>query len=139
MSKSGFWMGRGVMPVLLVAMAAGMMLGCASKEQKALDQAKKQALSTGQPQQVASVDRDGNTITTVVQPPPPGQKDPTVVTTTAPPAAGAAKPSPKDPTVSAWGADGQPLVQDHTGSAQSAPAQSESGQSGSGQSGSAKP
>lgn len=129
MLRSGFWMGRGVMPVLAVAMAAGMTLGCASKEQKALDQAKKQALSTGQPQQVASVDKDGNTITTVVQPPSQGQKEPTVVTTTAPPPQGAAKPSPKGPTVSALGAGGQDPAQDQSGSAQS----------GSDQAGSAKP
>ena len=45
MLKVGLWMGRGVAPALAVAMAAGMMLGCASKEQKALEQAKKQALS----------------------------------------------------------------------------------------------
>jgi hypothetical protein len=134
MLKFGSWMGRGVMPALAVAMMAGMVLGCASKEQKALDQAKKQALSSGQPQQVASVDKDGNTITTVVQPPAPGQKEPTVVTTTAPPAPGTAKPSPKDPAVSVLRADGQDQAQDQTG-----PSQSGSPQPGPGQPASAKP
>jgi len=101
MLNAGLWKRRCVVPALGLAMAAGMLMGCASKEQKALEQAKKQALATGQPQQVASVDKDGNTTTTVVQPPAQGQKEPTVVTTTAPPAPGAPKPSPKGPTVSA--------------------------------------
>jgi hypothetical protein len=74
--------------------------GCASKEQKALEQAKKQAVATSQPQQVVSVDNNGVTTTTIVQPPAQGQKDPTVVTTTAPPPAGGAKPSPSGPVVS---------------------------------------
>jgi hypothetical protein len=100
MTNAGLWVRRGVVAVLALAVTAGMM-GCASKEQKALDQAKKQALSTGQPQQVSSVDKEGNTTTTVVQPPAAGQKEPTMVTTTAPPPAGAPKPSPKGPTVSA--------------------------------------
>jgi len=127
MFMSGLWMRRGIMPALAVAMAAGMMLGCASKEQKALDQAKKLALSSGQPQKVASVDKDGNTITTVVQPPAPGQKEPTVVTTTAPPAPGAAKPSPRDPTVSLLREDGQDPAQDQAGPAQSGSVQPGSG------------
>jgi hypothetical protein len=108
-------------------MTAGMP-GCTNKEQKALDLAKKQALSTGQPQQVSSVDQYGNTTTTVVQPPAPGQKEPTLVTTTAPPPAGAPKPSPKGPTVSALQngsqADGSqaqnPSGSDQSGSAASA-------------------
>src|SRR5579863_5171110 len=74
--------------------------GCASKEQKALEQAKKQAVATSEPQQVVSVDKNGVTTTTIVQPPAQGQKDPTVVTTTAPPPAGGAKPSPSGPVVS---------------------------------------
>ena len=86
-------------PVLALAVLAGMA-GCASQQEKALEQAKKQAAATGQPQQVVSVDKDGNTTTTVVQPAPQGQSQPTVTTTTAPPAAGAPKPSPKGPTVS---------------------------------------
>lgn len=91
---------RCTMPALALVMA-GAMFGCSSKQEKALEQAKQQAAKTGQPQQVVSVDKDGNTITTVVQPPAQGQKDPTVVTTTTPPATGQPKPSPKEPTVSA--------------------------------------
>ena len=100
------WLRWGFVPALVLAMG---LAGCGSKEQKALDQAKKQAVATGQPQQVSSVDRDGNTITTVVQPPAQGQKQSTVTTTTAPPPAGGPKPAPKDPTVSVLGQqDGQP-------------------------------
>lgn len=84
---------------LAAALLAGLS-GCASKQQKALDQAEKQAAATGQPQQVVSVDSSGNTITTVVQPPASGQKQPTVTTTTTPPATGAPAPKPSDPTVS---------------------------------------
>src|ERR1700756_1708691 len=83
------------------ALALVLLAGCASKQEKALEQAKKQALATGQPQQVGSVDKDGPTPTTVVEPPTAGQKEPTLVTTTAPPAAGAPAPKPSEPTVSA--------------------------------------
>lgn len=86
-----------LLPLLLLAAT----VGCASKQEKALEQAKKQAVATGQPQQIVSVDKDGVTTTTVVQPPAQGQKDPTIVTTSAPPAAGAPKPSPSGPVVSA--------------------------------------
>ena len=100
MSQAGYWIRRGSAPVLALALAAGMS-GCASKQEKALEQAKKQAVATGQPQQVVSVDKDGTTSTTVVQPPEAGQKQPTVVTTTAPPAPGATAPKPSEPVVSA--------------------------------------
>lgn len=104
MRNAGSILRRASAPVVAltvaVLMTAGMLAGCASKQQKALDEAKKQAASTGQPQQVVSVDKDGNTITTVVQPPAQGQTQPTLVTTTAPPMPGAAKPSPKEPAVS---------------------------------------
>jgi hypothetical protein len=87
----------GVSALAVVLLAAG---GCASKQEKALELAKKQAIATSQPQQVVSVDNNGVTTTSVVQPPAQGQKDPTVVTTSAPPAAGAPKPSPSGPMVS---------------------------------------
>ncbi|HWE83601.1 MAG TPA: hypothetical protein VG267_01560 [Terracidiphilus sp.] len=86
--------------MLAAALLAGLS-GCASKQQKALEQAEKQAAATGQPQQVVSVDSNGNTVTTTVQPPATGQKQPTLTTTTTPPAAGAPAPKPSDPTVSA--------------------------------------
>src|SRR6266700_7681702 len=100
MLQSSSWMQRAAVPALSLVLAASLF-GCASKQEKALEQAKKQAATTGQPQQVVSVDKDGITSTTVVQPPAQGQRDPTLVTTSAPPAAGAPKPSPSGPVVSA--------------------------------------
>lgn len=92
------WIRRGSVPALAFVLA---ICGCSSRQEKALEQAKKQAVATGQPQQVVSVDKQGVTTTTVVQPPAQGQKEPTVVTTSAPPTAGEAKPSPSEPVVSA--------------------------------------
>ena len=86
-----------LLPLVLCAAA----VGCASKQEKALEQARKQAVATGQSQQVVSVDKDGVATTTIVQPPAQGQKDPTIVTTSAPPPAGAPKPSASGPVVSA--------------------------------------
>lgn len=106
MPKTFLSIRRAGVPALAVVLLAAVT-GCASKEQKALDQAKKEAVATGQPQQVVTVDSNGVTTTTVVQPPAQGQKDPTVVTTTAPPPAGAPKPSASGPVVSAV-SDGQP-------------------------------
>ncbi|WP_058187648.1 hypothetical protein [Terracidiphilus gabretensis] len=82
-------------------LALGFLAGCSSKEQKALDQAKQQAASTGQPQQVVSVDNNGTTTTTVVQPPATGQKQQAITTTTAPATEGQPKPASSDPKVSA--------------------------------------
>jgi hypothetical protein len=87
-------------PVLVVALAVAALSGCASKEEKALDQAKQQAAKTGQPQQVVTVDKNGTTTTTIVQPPASGQTTQAVTTTVTPPTAGAAAPSPSGPTVS---------------------------------------
>lgn len=85
----------------LLALAALMLAGCASKEEKALQQAKAQAAKTGQPQQVVTVDKTGTTTTTVVQPPAQGQTAQAVTTTTTPAAAGAPVAPPSGPTVSA--------------------------------------
>jgi hypothetical protein len=82
-------------------LALGFLAGCASKQQKAIDQAKQQAASSGQPQQVVSVDNNGTTTTTVVQPPANGTKQQAMTTTTAPPPAGQPKPASSGPTVSA--------------------------------------
>jgi hypothetical protein len=86
-------------PVLALMVLAGMA-GCRSQQEKALEEAKKQAATSGQPRQVVSVDKDGTTTTTVVQPPAQGQTQPTVTTTTAPPPAGQPKPAPMAPKVS---------------------------------------
>jgi hypothetical protein len=98
--KKGNWLIRksGVSALVIVLTTLG---GCVSSQEKAVEQAKKQAVATGQPQQVVSVDNSGVTTTTVVQPPGQGQKDPTVVTTTAPPPAGAPAPKPSAPVISA--------------------------------------
>ena len=92
---------HGKRSLALLALAALMLAGCASKEEKALEQAKAQAAKTGQPQQVVTVDKTGTTTTTVVQPPAQGQTAQAVTTTTAPPPAGAPAPPPSGPTVSA--------------------------------------
>jgi len=88
------------MPVLLVLVAA-FLSACTSKQEKALDQAEKQAATTGQAQQVVSVDKNGTTTTTVVQPPAAGQTKGAIATTVTPLAAGAPVPAPSGPTISA--------------------------------------
>ena len=82
-------------------LAVGLLSGCASKAEKALQQAEKQAASTGQPQQVVTVDKNGTTTTTVVQPPAQGQKQEAITTTTTPAPAGQPLPKPSGPTISA--------------------------------------
>src|ERR1019366_4730899 len=67
-----------------LALAVALMAGCSSKEDQAIEAAKKQAAATGQAQQVVSVDKNGNTTTTVVQPPAPGQTAQAVTTTVTP-------------------------------------------------------
>ncbi|MGD0730184.1 MAG: hypothetical protein ABR956_02895 [Terracidiphilus sp.] len=87
--------------ILVLALAAGILSGCESKQEKALDQAKQQAVKTGQPQQVVTVDKSGTTTTTVVQPPASGQTNQAMQTTVAPPTPGTPAPAPSGPTVSA--------------------------------------
>jgi hypothetical protein len=88
-------------PVLALMLVAATLSGCKSRQDEALDQARKQATATGQAQQVVSVDKNGTTTTTVVQPPAAGQKIEAITTTTVPPVAGAPIPPPSSPTVSA--------------------------------------
>src|ERR1022692_4961415 len=88
-------------PILVLVLVAAILSGCSSKEEQALDQAKKQAATTGQAQQVVSVDKDGTTTTTVVQPPATGQTSGEITTTVTPLTAGAPVPAPSGPTVSA--------------------------------------
>src|SRR5580704_2978913 len=82
-----------------------MLTGCKSKEDAAIDTAKKQAAATGQAQQVVSTDKNGNVTTTTVQPPVPGQTAQAVTTTVAP-AAGVAPNTPATAPV----ATGQPVT-----------------------------
>jgi len=89
-------------PMMVLTLAVALA-GCESKQDKAIDQAKKQAATTGQPQQVTSVDKNGVTTTTIVQPPAPGQKTQAMTTTTAPPPVGATPPPPSDPKVTSIG------------------------------------
>ncbi len=98
---SGSMVRAGQMPLLALVLVTTMLSGCTSKLDKALDQAKVQAATTGQAQQVVYVDKHGTTTTTVVQPPPAGQKNGAITTTATPPAAGAPVPVPSDPIVSA--------------------------------------
>ncbi|MBB5342107.1 hypothetical protein [Tunturibacter empetritectus] len=65
-------------------LALVMLAGCKSKQDAAIDQAKKQAAATGQAQQVVSTDGNGNVTTTTVQPPAQGQTAQAVTTTTTP-------------------------------------------------------
>ena len=67
-----------------LVLAVALLAGCKSKQDEAIEQAKKQAAATGQPQQVVSIDKNGNTTTTTVQPPAPGQTTQTVTTTVTP-------------------------------------------------------
>ena len=83
MFSSELMMRRGRMPILVLAMSLAFA-GCESKMDKAIDQAKKQAATTGQPQQVVAVDKTGTTTTTVVQPPAKGQTTEAMTTSTTP-------------------------------------------------------
>jgi len=91
-------------PLLALALTIALA-GCESKQDKAIDQAKKQAMTTGQPQQVVTVDKTGTTTTTVVQPPAKGQTAEAVTTATTPPTPGAPVPPPQDPKVFPVGGD----------------------------------
>ncbi len=88
-----------------MTLAFAMLSGCKSKEDAAIDSAKKQAASTGQAQQVVSTDKNGTVTTTTVQPPAPGQTT-QAVTTTVTPAAGVAANTPATAPV----ATGQPVT-----------------------------
>jgi type II secretory pathway pseudopilin PulG len=90
----------GRMPVLMFLLAAAILSGCKSKQDQALEQARQQAVATGQAQQVVSIDKNGTTTTTVVQPPAAGQKNEVITTTSTPPTPGAAVPAPSEPKVS---------------------------------------
>jgi len=71
--------------ITAAVLSAALFTGCTkSKQDQALDQAKKQAAATGQAQQVVTVDKNGNTTTTVVQPPQPGQTGQQITTTVTP-------------------------------------------------------
>ena len=83
--------------IATLAVALTLIAGCKSKQDAALDQAKQQANTTGQAQQVVSTDKNGNVSTTVVQPLQQGQTT-QAVTTTVTPAAALAATQPIQPT-----------------------------------------
>ena len=93
----------GRMPVLALGLVSvvAMLSGCASKQEQAVAQAKKQAAATGQAQQVVSVDKSGSTTTTIVQPPAAGQINAATATAVTPLATGVPLPAPSGPVVSA--------------------------------------
>jgi hypothetical protein len=93
----------------IMILAVMMLAGCKSKQDAALDTAKKQAAATGQAQQVVSTDKNGNVTTTTVQPPAPGQTS-QATTTTVTPAAGVAPNAPATAPV----ATGQPVTAGQT-------------------------
>lgn len=101
MRNASSFLRTGPMKLLMLLLVVGILSGCQSKQDQALDQARKQAAATGQAQQVVSVDKNGTTTTTVVQPPAPGQKDVAITTTSTPPTQGAPVPAPAAPKVSA--------------------------------------
>jgi hypothetical protein len=73
--------------VAVMALALAILVGCQSKQDAAIENAKKQAAATGQAQQVVSTDKNGNVTTTTVQPPAPGQTGQAMTTTVTPAAA----------------------------------------------------
>ena len=87
--------------LFVLVLAACVLSGCASKQEKAIDQAKAQAAQTGQAQQVVSVDKNGTTTTIVVQPPAKGQTNEAITTAVTPPAPGAPIPAASGPAITA--------------------------------------
>jgi len=112
---------RGRTPILALAFAV-TLTACESKMDKAIDQAKQQAASTGQPQQVVAVDKTGTTTTTVVQPPAEGQSAGAIATTSTPPPPSGPVPPPQDPKVMPLGGDPNQAQADDQGSGKTSPA-----------------
>ncbi len=105
-----------------LALVVVLLAGCQSRQDAAIDAAKKQAAATGQAQQVVSVDKDGTTTTVTVQPPAPGQTSQTVTTTVTPGAGVPANTSVAAPVPAASSAQtsvapGQPAIAGQNGAA----------------------
>jgi hypothetical protein len=94
-----------------MTLAIALLAGCQSKQDAAIETAKKQAAATGQAQQVVTVDKQGNTTTVTVQPPVPGQTAQSVTTTVTP--AASPQSSPQSSTI----APGQPAIAGQNGGA----------------------
>lgn len=84
-----------------LVLSLGLMTGCKSAEDRALEQAKAQAASTNTAQQIQYVDKNGDTVTTVVSPPVAGQPQ-NVQTSVTPPPPGP-KPARTKPVVTPYG------------------------------------
>jgi hypothetical protein len=109
-------------------LALVMLAGCKSKQDAAIDEAKKQAAATGQAQTVTSTDGNGNVTTTTVQPPVPGQTAQAITTTTTPPAP-AAPVAANTPAVAPGAPDAvAPGTADQTAQGQAAQGQAAPGQ-----------
>ena len=87
-------------------LSLALLSGCASKETKAIDQAKSQATTTNTPQQVQYVDSNGNTITKTVEPPAAQGQQPSISTLITPPPPGP-KPHSTDPVITPLSGSGQ--------------------------------
>lgn len=74
---------RVAQPMLAISLVACMATGC-SRQQSAIDAAKKDVTATGTPEEVVYVDGSGNTTLTMVSAPAPGSPIPMVVQTTVP-------------------------------------------------------
>ena len=83
-----------------------LLAGCASKETKAIDQAKSQAITTNTPQQVQFVDGNGNTVTKTVEPPAAQGQQPAISTLITPPPPGP-KPHSTDTVITPLGSAAQ--------------------------------
>jgi hypothetical protein len=70
-------------PVAALSLVVCLATGC-TRQQSAIDAAKKDVVATGQPEEVVYVDGAGNTTVTMVSAPAPGSAQPTLVQTTAP-------------------------------------------------------
>jgi len=75
-----------------LTLSVALLAGCRSKQDEAIDQAKKQAAATGQAQQVVWTAKDGTTTTTLIQ--PNGQQTTTTMTP-----APSTPPAPGNPTI----------------------------------------
>jgi hypothetical protein len=76
--------------IFCVVALALSIAGCKSKQEQAIDQATRQAVATGQPQQVTTTEKNGNVTTTVIQPPAAPGQPPQITTTTQSPGAASA-------------------------------------------------
>jgi hypothetical protein len=102
-----------------LALALTLFTGCQSKQDAAIDQAKAQANSTGQAQQVITTDKSGTTTTTTIDPAAPGQPQriTTTTTSTSAPVAGTTTIPASSPAVAGGTSASQPAYATQSGTA----------------------